>query len=147
MANGVILLLGACMLAGCAPQVIYVEAPPAAVAEAATPAAGKQWSGAELRTASSLCGNQDNWVSGVVAMRDSGYELNAATEWIGYELETAFELSRVDARSEAGTLAIVIAAGVVESVYTEPFGSVDEELASWEDACFNWLAEVMASAK
>jgi hypothetical protein len=137
--NGIVLIWGA-LLAGCAPQVIYMPMP------AGTQAA-PEWDGETLRTAASLCGSQENWVTGLVAMRDAGYQQSEATAWMGSELSTAFEQSEVDSRSDAVGLAIVLAAGVVESVYTQPYGTVDEELASWENACFNWLAEAMASTQ
>lgn len=144
--NGLLMALCACALAACAPRVIYVEAPEAAHSGPAASGAA-HWSGAQLRTAATVCGSQQNWVSGLVLLRDAGYQREEATAWIGSELTAAFEQSQTDANSEAGSLAIVLAAGVVESVYTEPFGTVDEELASWENACFDWLAEAMAAAK
>jgi hypothetical protein len=144
MRNG-LMLIWAAVLAGCAPQVIYM--PAVADAQAPAPAGPTPWDGTKLRTAASLCGSQENWVTGLVAMRDAGYQQSEATAWMGSELSTAFEQSEVDSRSEAGGLAIVLAAGVVESVYTQPYGSVAEELASWENACFNWLAEAMASTQ
>lgn len=133
-------------LQACAPHVVYVQPPPAEPAIVAPPAAAAgSWSASELRAASFICGSQDNWVTKLVGLRERGHDKSEATNWIGGELLDAFQQSEVDYQSDMGTLAITIAAGVVESVYTEPYGTVDEEIGSWESACFDWVAQVMAA--
>lgn len=133
---------------GCTPQVIYVQTPatfpsPAAARISAEPQelpTTTSWSADDLKAAADVCSGKTAIIETLVEMRDAGMSEKETANETGRWLASALVEHGIDINSEQADVLISFASVMVTTVYQKPHGTADEEVAVWEQRCFQLMA-------